>query len=106
MDKDRIAFSYDKVGPGVFKVSPEQALAPGEYGFLYFMGGGGGAGMQAAASTTRVFDFSVTEAAGGKHSSLRRGRGFDWPPVDRKGGVWGTSVSVRVDLGGRGVIKK
>src|SRR3546814_8931753 len=67
MDKDRIAFSYDKVGPGVFKVSPEQALAPGEYGFLYFMGGGGGAGMQAAASTTRVFDFSVTEAAGGKH---------------------------------------
>src|SRR3546814_8155398 len=30
MDKDRIAFSYDKVGPGVFKVSPEQALAPGE----------------------------------------------------------------------------
>src|SRR3546814_6026741 len=37
MDKDRIAFSYDKVGPGVFKVSPEQALAPGEYGFLYFM---------------------------------------------------------------------
>lgn len=59
MDKDRIPFSYDKVAPGVFKVSPQQDLQPGEYGFLYFMGGGGGVGMQAAASTTRVFDFSI-----------------------------------------------
>lgn len=59
MDKDRIPFAYDKLAPGVFKVFPQQDLQPGEYGFLYFMGGGGGVGMQAAASTTRVFDFSV-----------------------------------------------
>lgn len=61
MDNDRIAFSYDQVAPGVFRVAPEQDLPPGEYGFLYSMGGGTGMGMQAAGSTSRVFDFAVTQ---------------------------------------------
>src|SRR3546814_18031037 len=28
------------------------------------------------------------------------------PRLDRKGGVWGQSVSLRVDLGGRSTVKK
>src|SRR3546814_20903141 len=32
-------------------------------------------------STARLFDFSGTEASGGKRLSIPRGRGFDRPPV-------------------------
>lgn len=61
MDKDRIAFTYDQVAPGVFKVTPSAPLPPGQYGFIYSIsaGGsgpayGGGGGM-----TARMFDFGV-----------------------------------------------
>lgn len=55
MDKDRIAFDYQMVRPGVFKASPTAALAPGEYGFIYAMNGGGAGG----ALSARIFDFAV-----------------------------------------------
>jgi len=55
MDQDRVAFHYEMVRPGVFKVSPDKDLAIGEYGFLSSFAGGG----QAGAMTARIFDFSV-----------------------------------------------
>lgn len=35
MDKARVSFSYSDVSPGVFKVTPDNDLPPGEYGFIY-----------------------------------------------------------------------
>lgn len=58
MDKDRIAFSYDRIAPGVFRVRPDADLAPGEYGFLYSMSAGGASGNGMIA---RVFDFAITK---------------------------------------------
>ncbi|MFA5966105.1 MAG: hypothetical protein WC804_18965 [Sphingomonas sp.] len=55
MDKDRLNFTYDMVRPGVYKVSPSEALKPGEYGFIYAVSGNGMGG----AATARIFDFSV-----------------------------------------------
>lgn len=55
MDKDRIAFTTELVRPGVYKVKPDQALPPGEYGFLFALAGQGTTGAMSA----RVFDFSV-----------------------------------------------
>lgn len=60
MDKDRIAFSYDRVAPGVFRVRPDADLVPGEYGFLYSMSAGSGSGLYTnGVMSTRVFDFAV-----------------------------------------------
>lgn len=50
-DKARIAFSYDDVAPGVFKVTPSMDLPPGEYGFVYSVNG--------SDKSARIFDFSV-----------------------------------------------
>jgi len=55
MDSDRIAFDYEMVRPGVFRVTPKQTLASGQYGFIYALSGGGTNG----AMTARIFDFSV-----------------------------------------------
>ncbi|MBB3694802.1 hypothetical protein [Sphingomonas sp. BK580] len=55
MDKDRLAFSYDLVRPGVYKAALAAPLPKGEYGFVYSLAGGGSAG----ALTARIFDFSV-----------------------------------------------
>ena len=51
-DKARIAFSYEDVAPGVFKVTPSTDLPVGEYGFILSMNSGGAAG-------ARIFDFSI-----------------------------------------------
>jgi hypothetical protein len=60
MDKDRIGFDYDQVAPGVFRVTPQQPLTAGEYGFLYSMSAGSGPGMfGGGVMTSRVFDFSI-----------------------------------------------
>lgn len=56
MDSDRIAFDYDMVRPGVYKVTPKQLLKPGQYGFIYAIAGAGTAGAMSA----RIFDFSVS----------------------------------------------
>lgn len=55
MDKDRLAFNYEMVRPGVFKVVPTTPLPAGEYGFIYSISGEGAGG----ALTARIFDFSV-----------------------------------------------
>jgi len=55
MDKDRLAFDYKLVRPGVFKAKAAEPLPPGEYGFFYAIAGSGAGG----AMTARVFDFSV-----------------------------------------------
>ncbi|WP_028965317.1 hypothetical protein [Sphingomonas phyllosphaerae] len=62
MDKDRIAFSYDRIAPGVFRVRPDADLAPGEYGFLYSMSAGSTSGLYSGGvMSARVFDFAVTK---------------------------------------------
>jgi len=55
MDKDRIPFEYTEVRPGVFKVEASNVANPGEYGFIFALGGSGAGG----AMTARIFDFSV-----------------------------------------------
>jgi hypothetical protein len=55
MDKDRLAFRANEVRPGVYEVTPAQPLQPGEYGFIFSLGGAGTGG----ALTARIFDFSV-----------------------------------------------
>jgi hypothetical protein len=54
MDEDRIEFDYDMVRSGVYRVTTKQNLGPGEYGFLYSVGGG-----QAGAAGARIFDFAI-----------------------------------------------
>ncbi len=65
MEKDQIPFDYDRLAPGVFEVRPLQSLEEGEYGFIYSSSTGGSAiGMAGAGSTTsRIFDFSIKDAA-------------------------------------------
>lgn len=57
MDKDRIAFDYKLVRPGVYRVTINQTLPQGEYGFIYALSGNGG---RMGAMTARVFDFSIS----------------------------------------------
>lgn len=59
MDHDRIPFDYQMVRQGVYKVTPKQALEPGQYGFIYALSGGGTGG----AMTARIFDFAIPAAA-------------------------------------------
>jgi hypothetical protein len=53
MDKASRAFKIEKLGPGVYRVIPEQDLAEGEYGF--YNGGGTGGG----ATVAKIFDFGI-----------------------------------------------
>ena len=55
MDHDRIPFDYQMVRPGVYKITPKQALEPGQYGFIYSLSGKGTKG----ALSARIFDFAV-----------------------------------------------
>jgi hypothetical protein len=59
MDHDRIAFDYEMVREGVYKVAPKTPLEPGQYGFIYALSGGGTNGAMSA----RIFDFSVPSMA-------------------------------------------
>lgn len=52
MDKSSRAFNYEKIAPGVYKVTPQADLAEGEYGFY----NGAGAGPTGGA---KIFDFGV-----------------------------------------------
>jgi hypothetical protein len=59
MDSDRIPFDYEMIRPGVYKVTPKQALLAGQYGFIYALSGTGTAGVM----TARIFDFAVPSNA-------------------------------------------
>lgn len=52
LDKYTRAFDYEKIAPGVFKVTIRENLDNGEYGFYF--GGGAGAGYGA-----KIFDFGI-----------------------------------------------
>lgn len=52
MEKSSRAFNYEKIAPGVYKVTPQADLAEGEYGFY----NGAGAGPTGGA---KIFDFGV-----------------------------------------------
>lgn len=54
MDKDQLRFDYTNIRPGVYKVTPNAELVPGEYGFIYSIGQGPGGALSA-----RIFDFSI-----------------------------------------------
>jgi hypothetical protein len=58
MDKDRIPFNYAMVRPGVYKITAQQPLQPGQYGFIYALAGAGTGGAMSA----RIFDFSVASS--------------------------------------------
>lgn len=60
MDKDRIAFTYTEISPGVFEVRPDLPLGAGEYGFMTQTSTGGGPGMAGMGATSaKIFDFSI-----------------------------------------------
>lgn len=65
-DNQRVPITYVDVRPGVFEVTPQRDLPPGEYGFVYSSSTGGGIGVNAAGATmSRIFDFSIEAAAMG-----------------------------------------
>lgn len=51
MDKYAHAFDYEKLAPGIFRVTPRADLPPGEYCFAY--------ASQIAAGFSKVFDFGI-----------------------------------------------
>ncbi len=59
MDKDQIAFNYEQIAPGIYRVESEQPLEAGEYGFIFAVSGGAGPGINAGAGGARVFGFTV-----------------------------------------------
>jgi hypothetical protein len=52
MDKAARAFTYEKIAPGVYKVTPQEDLTDGEYGFYNAAGVGPGGG-------AKIFDFGI-----------------------------------------------
>jgi len=59
-DEANVPFTFTKLRPGVYRVTPSSPLTPGEYCFLSASGWGGVAAGTAGAN--RVFDFSITPA--------------------------------------------
>ncbi len=55
MDKSSRAFNFEKIAPGVYKVTPQVDLSEGEYGFY----NGAGAGPSGGA---KIFDFGIQRA--------------------------------------------
>src|SRR3546814_16327828 len=68
----------------------------------------GGAGQALAIGLRRRLDLGVLGGEGGRGAEGDRPEGErqDVSHGDRKSVVWGKSVSVRLDLGGRRIIKK
>lgn len=60
-DKAIVSFTFEKLRPGAYKVTPKAALAAGEYGFVSTSGTPiiGFYGAAVASSGSHVFDFGV-----------------------------------------------
>lgn len=58
VDKSIVRFSVEELGPGRYRMTPQQDLAAGEYGFMRTVGNTGMAGGKKAAQE-RVYDFAV-----------------------------------------------
>lgn len=60
-DKAIVSFSFEKIRPGVYKVTPKAPLSPGEYGFVSASGTAvvGFFGAAMTSSGSHVFDFGV-----------------------------------------------
>jgi hypothetical protein len=56
--KDTIPFKTEKIAPGVYKVTPNEPIAPGEYCFFY-----GGGGQASGRPAGKLFDFGVDAAS-------------------------------------------
>ncbi|MEL7445225.1 MAG: hypothetical protein AAGK02_05350 [Pseudomonadota bacterium] len=61
MDKDQIPFSYEQVAPGVYRMTIEEPLKDGQYGFVFAISGGAGPGLNGTAGGARVFAFGVDD---------------------------------------------
>lgn len=61
MDKDQVPFTYEQIAPGVYKITTDVPLEPGQYGFIFAVGGGVGPGLAGSAGTAgaRVFAFGI-----------------------------------------------
>lgn len=61
MDKDQVPFAYEQIAPGIYRITPEVPLEPGQYGFIFAVGGGVGPGLAGSAGTAgaRVFAFGI-----------------------------------------------
>ena len=58
-DKSVRSFNFEKVTPGIFKVTPKEELGTGEYGFFYAGSATLGPFVAASGGGGRIFDFSV-----------------------------------------------
>jgi hypothetical protein len=59
-DKATVQFTFTKLRPGVYKVTPNAPLQPGEYCFL--SAEMGGAFAPGAAAANKLFDFGIIPA--------------------------------------------
>lgn len=58
IEKTTVRFSVEELVPGRYRMTPQQDLTPGEYGFMKTVGNTGMAGGKKAAQE-RVYDFAV-----------------------------------------------
>lgn len=63
LDKYQIPFTYKELARGVYEVTPDIDLDPGEYGFIFSVAGSGAAPgiAQAGTGSARVFAFSISK---------------------------------------------
>jgi len=59
MDKDQIPFAYKTIAPGVFRISVEEPLEDGQYGFIFAVNGAANPGVSGASGGARIFGFGV-----------------------------------------------
>lgn len=71
-DKAVCPFDFERIAPGIFKVTPRQDLAGGEYGFFY--GGNAVAGVYMTTAGGKVFDFGVDGSSFSEPSPKKKSR--------------------------------
>jgi hypothetical protein len=73
------SFDFEKLGPGIYKVTPKEDLANGEYGFFYSGTASYGPFVVASQGGGKIFDFTVngspeTEPQTGKKKSTSKSK--------------------------------